>query len=174
MFVAIMAVCSFITIPLGFTPVPVNLGTLGVFLAGGLLGRKYGTISLGVYVLLGAVGVPIFAGFKGGISVLVGPTGGYIIGYILAAFIVGSIVDRFLDYEDPLAKQYLVLVLAMVSGLLLCYALGTIWFIISTGTGVLPSLIACVFPFLPGDALKIAAATILVNRLRMYLNLVGR
>ena len=86
-FAALMAICSFITIPLGFTPVPINLATLGVFLTGGILGKKYGSISLIVYILLGAVGVPVFAGFKGGLGVLAGPTGGYIIGYLAAAFL---------------------------------------------------------------------------------------
>lgn len=169
LFAAIMAVCSFITIPLGFTPVPINLGTLGVFLAGGILGRKNGTISIGVYVLIGAVGIPVFAGFKGGLGVLAGPTGGYIIGYIIAAFIIGLMIDAFFDEEEPLGRQYLVCVIAMIAGLMACYALGTLWFIISTGTGVWASLIACVFPFLPGDALKIAAATLLVQRLRKLL-----
>ncbi len=169
LFAAIMAVCSIITVPLGFTPVPINLGTLGVFLAGGILGRKYGTISIAVYVILGAVGIPIFAGFKGGLGVLAGPTGGYIIGYILAAFVVGLIVDYFLKDDFGIGKQYLICVIAMVAGLFVCYLLGTIWFIVSTGTGVWASLVACVFPFLPGDALKIAAATLLVRRLRIIL-----
>ncbi len=169
LFAAIMAVCSIITVPLGFTPVPINLGTLGVFLAGGILGRKYGTISIAVYVILGAVGIPIFAGFKGGLGVLAGPTGGYIIGYILAAFVVGLIVDFFLKDDFGIGKQYLICVIAMVAGLFVCYLLGTIWFIVSTGTGVWASLVACVFPFLPGDALKIVAATLLVRRLRIIL-----
>ena len=169
LFAAIMAVCSIITVPLGFTPVPINLGTLGVFLAGGILGRKYGTISIAVYVILGAVGIPIFAGFKGGLGVLAGPTGGYIIGYILAAFVVGLIVDFFLKDDLGIGKQYLICVIAMVAGLFVCYLLGTIWFIVSTGTGVWASLVACVFPFLPGDALKIVAATLLVRRLRIIL-----
>ena len=169
LFAAIMAVCSIITVPLGFTPVPINLGTLGVFLAGGILGRKYGTISIAVYVILGAVGIPIFAGFKGGLGVLAGPTGGYIIGYILAAFVVGLIVDFFLKDDFGIGKQYLICVIAMVAGLFVCYLLGTIWFIVSTGTGVWASLVACVFPFLPGDALKIVAAPLLVRRLRIIL-----
>ena len=92
-FAALMAICSFITIPLGFTPVPINLATLGVFLTGGILGKKYGSISLIVYILLGAVGVPVFAGFKGGLGVLAGPTGGYIIGYLAAAFSTGLLVE---------------------------------------------------------------------------------
>lgn len=166
LFAALMAICSMITIPLGFTPIPVNLGTLGVFLAGGILGKKYGTVSIGVYVLVGAVGIPVFAGFRGGLGVLAGPTGGYIIGYILAAFVIGLIIEKILDYDKSVPTQYAVCVIALVCGLALCYTLGTIWFIISTGTGVWASLVACVIPFIPGDALKIAAAAILIRRLR--------
>ena len=196
LFAAITAVCSFISIPLGFTPVPVNLATLAVFLAGGLLGKKYGTIALAVYTLLGAVGIPVFAGFRGGLSVLAGPTGGYIIGYIAAAFLVGLIIEKGLSArrqakaghaaleavqaeetagQAPEARasgkirEYVVCVIAMIAGLAVCYLLGTAWFIITTNTGVWASLLSCVIPFLPGDALKIAAATILVQKLRRYL-----
>ncbi|MBQ9015162.1 MAG: biotin transporter BioY [Firmicutes bacterium] len=172
LFAALMAICSFISIPLGFTPVPVNLATLGVFLAGGLLGKKYGTIALTVYVLLGAVGVPVFAGFRGGLSVLAGPTGGYIIGYIAAAFLVGFLIEKLIPKAGEAAasrsagKEILVCVIAMIVGLFACYLLGTAWFMISTHTGVWASLVSCIFPFLPGDALKIAAGAILVQKLR--------
>ena len=79
---AVTAACSWISVPLPFTPVPINLATLAVFLAGGLLGAKYGSISIITYVLLGAIGVPVFNSFTGGIGIITGPTGGYIIGYI--------------------------------------------------------------------------------------------
>ena len=166
LFAALMAICSFISIPLGFTPVPVNLATLGVFLAGGLLGKKYGTVSIAVYVLLGAVGVPVFAGFKGGVGVLAGPTGGYIIGYIAAAFLVGLLVEVLAPKAGRAVREILACVIAMIVGLFACYLLGTLWFMVSTHTGVWPSLVSCVFPFLPGDAIKIAAGAILVQRLR--------
>ena len=169
LFAALTAVCSYISIPLGFTPVPVNLATLAVFLAGGLLGKKYGTISLAVYTLLGAAGVPVFAGFRGGFSVLAGPTGGYIIGYILAAFLIGLILDHTQNRASSPATEYLYCTIAMIVGLAACYFLGTLWFIISTGTGIWAALVACVFPFLPGDALKIAAASILIRKLRTVL-----
>lgn len=181
LFAALMAICSMISIPLGFTPVPVNLATLGVFLAGGLLGKKYGTISLAVYILIGAVGVPVFAGFRGGLSVLAGPTGGYIIGYIAAAFLVGLLTELFLGRKgapkkDAAAqkggsrvKELLLCAAAMVVGLAACYLLGTAWFMISTHTGLWPALISCVFPFLPGDALKIIAGSLLVQKLRHLL-----
>lgn len=178
-FAAITAICSFITIPLGFTPVPINLGTLAVFLTGGILGKKYGTISMAVYVLLGAVGIPVFSGFRGGIGVLAGPTGGYIIGYIAAAFIIGLTADiisgrnALKTTED---KRYIhfpaigLYALTMAAGLIICYAFGTAWFMISTGTPLWTSLLSCIFPFLPGDALKILAAAILVRKLRPLLN----
>ena len=177
LFAALMAICSMISIPLGFTPVPVNLATLGVFLAGGLLGRKYGTISLAVYVLIGAVGVPVFAGFRGGLSVLAGPTGGYIIGYIAAAFLVGLLTELFLGRKGAAkekgsssrVKELLLCAAAMVVGLAACYLLGTAWFMISTHTGLWPALVSCVFPFLPGDALKIIAGSLLVQKLRHLL-----
>lgn len=177
LFAALMAICSFITVPLGFTPVPVNLGTLGVFLCGGILGAKYGTVSEVVYVLLGAAGVPVFAGFKGGVGVLAGPTGGYIIGYLAAAFLIGLILDKYYSSKQNnnitditgSVKLYAILAGSLLLGLAACYALGTLWFIISTGTGLWASLVACVFPFIPGDIIKIAAGTFLVKKLRPLL-----
>ena len=185
LFAALMAICSFITIPLGFTPVPLNLGTMGVFLCGGILGAKYGTVSEVVYVLLGAAGIPVFAGFKGGLGVLAGPTGGYIIGYIAAAFLIGFILDKYYSLRQnnknsdadkcsngsgiTSVKPYMVLAGSMLLGLAACYALGTLWFVVSTGTGLWASLVACVFPFIPGDIVKIAAGTLLVKKLRPLL-----
>ena len=179
LFAAITAVCSFITIPLGFTPVPINLGTLAVFLTGGILGKKYGTISMTVYVLLGAAGVPVFAGFRAGISVLAGPTGGYIIGYIVAVFIIGVLADVLVKRSTAggqaasggrAVRETLLYALAMVIGLLICYAFGTAWFMISTGTGLWSAMLLCVIPFLTGDALTIIVAAILVKKLRPLLN----
>lgn len=179
LFAALTAICSFITIPLGFTPVPINLGTLAVFLTGGILGKKYGSISIIVYVLLGAAGVPVFSGFRGGIGVLAGPTGGYIIGYIAAVFVIGVIVDRYMKsvFENrqrgrsaSYAAETLMLALAMICGLIICYAFGTAWFMISTVTPLWASLVSCVFPFLVGDAVKIIAAALLVRKLRPMVN----
>jgi biotin transport system substrate-specific component len=149
-------------IPLPFTPVPINLAMLAVFLAGGLLGPKYGTLSQAIFVLLGAIGLPVFAGFEGGLGALVGPTGGYIFGYIAAAFVVGLITGKS---NRP---NFLRLILAMIAGIFICYALGTIWFIISTGTGLVASLMMCIVPFLIGDALKIIAAVLLVRILKRF------
>lgn len=173
-FAAVTAICSLITIPLGFTPVPINLGTLAVFLTGGVLGKKYGTLSMTVYVLLGAAGVPVFSGFRGGLGVLAGPTGGYIIGYIAAVLVIGLLADRisyrFVNSEGRPGRSRISATVsyavAMIAGLLICYAFGTAWFMISTSTPLWAALISCVFPFLPGDAIKIAAAAILTARLK--------
>lgn len=167
LFAALTAICSWISIPLGFTPVPMNLATMAVFMAGGLLGAKYGAISLAVYGLVGAVGVPVFAGFRGGFSVIAGPTGGFIAGYIAAAFVVGLLVSA--AYERGNALRTLIIVLAMVAGLAVCYSFGTAWFMISTHSKFVPALMACVIPFLPGEAIKIIAGTILVKKLKGHI-----
>lgn len=178
LFAALTAICSWISIPLGFTPIPMNLATLAVFLAGGLLGPKYGPVSITVYALAGAVGIPVFAGFRGGFSVLAGPTGGYIIGYIAAAFVVGLFCSHAFNRRQPCqterhrAERGLMImrvVIALVLGLAACYALGTLWFMISTNTNVGAALVACVIPFLPGDAIKITAATILLPKLHKFI-----
>lgn len=161
LFAAATAVLSQLSIPLPFTPVPINLATLAIFIAGGLLGPVFGSISLTVYVILGAVGLPVFAQFSGGVGIILGPTGGYILGYIGAAFMTGLIAKR-------LSHSFWGNVLAMTAGLAVCYAMGTAWFMISTGTGLLAALGMCVVPFLIGDALKIACAAFLVNRLARH------
>ena len=168
---AVCAVCSWISIPLPFTPVPINLGTLAVFLAAGILGWKYGSVSVIVFVLLGAAGLPVFHGFTGGMGIITGPTGGYIVGYILAAFLTGIMIDTYFKARksgENKAATYAVLALAMALGLFACYALGTAWFMHISGTDLKAALLMCVVPFLIGDAIKIAAATVLVKKLRPF------
>ena len=156
-FAALTAVFSQLAIPIG--PVPINLATLSVFLAGTILGSKWGALSQVVYVLLGIFGLPVFAQFKGGLGVIAGPTGGYIAGYIAAAWLVGFLCER-------LKKNTLRMVLSMIAGMALCYLMGTIWFMWSTKTALLQSLMLCVVPFLIGDGLKIAFVAVLVPRLK--------
>lgn len=169
-FTAVNVVCAQIQIPIA--PVPISLATFAIFLTAGLLGHKYGSLSLIVYVLLGAIGVPVFAGFSGGFGIITGPTGGYIIGYIFTAFITGFIIDSYMakpaSCRSPQHKAvppYPVLILAMIAGLAACYLLGTIWFIHLTGWTIGKALMTCVVVFLPGDALKIILAAILIRKL---------
>ena len=112
-----------------------------------------------VYVVLGLVGVPVFAGMRGGMAVLFGKTGGYILGYILAALVVALLRKHWGD-------SYWKLCLSMAIGVAVCYLFGTIWYMILTGTGLWVSLLNCVFPFLIGDALKILLAAFLTIRLK--------
>lgn len=156
---AVTAVLSQIMIPLPFTPIPINLGTLAVFLSGGILGARNGAMSQILYVLLGAVGIPVFSGLRGGLGVIAGPTGGYIVGYIIGAIVIGLLISK-------LPSGILSNAAAMIAGLLCCYALGTLWYMLITNTGVTAALVMCVIPFLLGDALKILAAAFLVKRLK--------
>lgn len=161
LFAAVMAVCSWITVP---AAVPFTLQTMGVFLAVGLLGGKRGTISVLVYLFLGAIGLPVFSGFAGGLGYMMGATGGYIIGFLFSALIMWFM-------EKAFGRDMKILILSMVLGLILCYAFGTVWFmtVYSGSNGPIDLATAlgwCVFPFIIPDAIKIAVACLLIRRLR--------
>lgn len=161
---ALTAVCSQIQIPLPM--VPVNLALFAVHLSGALLGAKRGTLSMAVYALLGLIGIPVFAGFKAGPAALFGRTGGYIIGYLFCAAAVGLLMKR-----GPFTFRRLCL--SMAAGVAVCYLFGTLWFMALTKMGLMTSLTYCVFPFLPGDAVKIVLAAVLSLRLKQPLARLG-
>ena len=161
---AVLAVCSQIQIPL--EAVPINLALFAVHLSAGLLGWMYGGISVALYLLLAAVGVPVLAGFKGGLGALTGVTGGYLFGYLLAVLIEGALLGKFVFSTKntlPQWAKYALTAAILVLGTLVCYAFGTAWFIQMTGKTLAVSLGACVLPFLPGDAIKIVAASLLAQ-----------
>lgn len=164
LFAAIIAICSWIQIPL---TVPFTLQTFAVFCTLGILGGKNGTISVLLYIILGAVGVPVFAGFSGGVGVLLGTTGGYIIGFLFTALLYWVITHFFGD-------KLPVMILAMALGLVVCYAFGTAWFMLvyarTTGAvGLMTALGWCVFPFILPDCVKIALAILLAKRIPKHL-----
>ena len=164
LFTAVIAVCSWISIP---AAVPFTLQTFAVFLTAGLLGGRRGTLTVIVYILLGAIGVPVFSGFTGGIGHLLGPTGGYIIGFIFSALVMWFAETRY-------GRSLRVLAASMVTGLIVCYAFGTAWFMAvytreSGAIGLMTALSWCVFPYIIPDAVKIAVAVILCRRLRPVL-----
>ena len=161
---ALCAILSQIQIPL--PPVPVNLALLCVHLCGALLGSRWGAAAAACYVALGAMGVPVYAGFTGGVSVLFGPTGGFLFGYILCAWLIGRLIARF-----GFARR--TLLLSMAAGTLSCYAAGTAWFMLVTGTNLTASLAICVFPFIPGDVIKVIFASLLCLRLQKPLRSAG-
>ena len=149
---AVICAVSPWTIPLG--PIPLSLASLGVYLAACVLDCKHGVAAVVAYVVIGGVGLPVFSGARGGFGALVGPTGGYIIGYIVLALAEGLIIDLFAK-----EKHIWLYPVAMVAGTALLYALGTGWYMAQTGVELLPALAVCVLPFLAGDAVKIVAAT---------------
>lgn len=176
LFSGLTAVLSWINVPLFFTPVPVNLALIGPYLAGLLLGVRYGCLSQLLYILLGCVGLPVFAGFSAGAGVLTGPTGGFIAGYVLCAAICGlSARSAYASGSASAAGSAHASaarrVVLMCGGLLACYCCGLAWFMISSGSTLGAGLVACVLPFLPGDAVKIAAASLLAARLNNKLPL---
>lgn len=154
---ALMAAGAYIAIPVG--PVPIVLQNLFIMLAGLLLGPRWGTVSVGVYLLAGAFGLPVFSGGSGGLARFAGPTGGYLLGFLPAVYLIGLIARRK-------RRRALWDVLAMVLGTALIYAMGVSWLIVWTHMGLQKALAAGVLPFLVGDALKIAAAVPIARALR--------
>lgn len=162
-FAVTIAICSWISIP---TTVPFTLQTFAVFLAVGVLGGRRGTFAVLVYILLGAVGLPVFAGFSGGLGALLGSTGGYIIGFLFSALLYWGMTKTLGD-KTP------VMVAAMVLGLIVCYAFGTVWFMTvyaqnSGAIGLGTALAWCVFPFIIPDLVKIALAVGLTRLLKPH------
>ncbi len=158
LFAALIAVCAWIAIPL---TVSVTLQTMAVCITAGLLGWKRGTLSVIVYILLGMIGLPVFTGFKSGISAVTGPTGGYIVGFIFTSLIVGFVCEKMKNKIWSNA-------LFMAVGILVCYLFGTIWFMLAYKVTFMSALSTCVIPFLLPDAVKIAVAAVLVNRLKKF------
>lgn len=154
---ALICIAAPLTIPI--EPIPISLATLTVYLAGALLGLKDGTVAVALYLLIGAVGVPVFSNYGSGVAKLIGMTGGYLVGYLPCVALVGLAADRWGD------KKW-VYPVAMVAGTLVLYALGTAWFMVQTGTNLAGAMTSCVLPFLPGDAAKIVVASVLGAILR--------
>ncbi|HSO18047.1 MAG TPA: biotin transporter BioY [Desulfosarcina sp.] len=154
---ALTAAGAYIAIPVG--PVPIVLQNLFIMLAGLLLGGRWGLISVGVYLLAGAVGLPVFAGGTGGIGKFAGPTGGYLLGFAAAAYLIGVISERG-------RGRVFVDVLAMLAGTAVIYAFGVAWLKAATGMSAGKAAAVGMLPFLIGDALKIAAAVPIVKALR--------
>lgn len=162
-FAVLMAICSWISIPMA---VPFTLQTFGVFIAVGVLGGKRGTLAVLVYILLGAVGIPVFAGFSGGIGVILNATGGYIVGFLFSALVMWGMETLF-------GRKPVVQIASMVLGLAVCYAIGTFWFMMvytkNTGAVGLGTVLGwCVIPFIIPDLVKIALAFVLSRRVRKY------
>ncbi len=154
---ALTAVGAYIAIPIG--PVPIVLQNLFVYLTGLLLGSRWGLMGIAAYLLAGAVGLPVFAGGKGGIGHLVGPTGGYLLGFLPAVALIGFVTEKT-------QGKMLFGIAALVAGTVVIYACGVTWLSIVTGMTIVRSLVVGMVPFLLGDAVKITAALFIARSLR--------
>jgi biotin transport system substrate-specific component len=161
-----IALSAQIAIPLPFSPVPVTGQTLAVLLTGALLGSRRGGLCLLAYLVEGIVGLPVFAGGKAGLAHLLGPTGGYLVGFIAAAYITGLLAERGWD------RRMGTTLLAMLLGNAVIYAFGLSWLSVFTGIGKALSL--GFYPFISGDILKLAVATTLLPSGRRMLGLEGK
>ncbi len=155
LFAALTALCAWISLPVG--EIAFTLQTLAVFLSLGILGGKWGSVSILIYLSLGAVGLPVFTGFRGGIGVLLGVTGGYLWGFLLSGLVYWGF--------EKLCKP-----IAMVLGLFACYFCGCLWFsVYSGGAGFWSAVLSCVVPYLVPDGIKLYFAWQLSRRLKKHL-----
>lgn len=161
LFAVLLTICGWISLPV--PPIPVTLQTFGVFSALLFLGGRRGTCAVAVYLLMGAVGLPVFSAFRGGIGALLEATGGYLLGFLLCGLVYWFITSRC-GTSAP------AVLLACLVGLLCCYAFGTVWYLLLYGPGgFLPILASCVLPFLIPDLVKLGLAFLLHKRLAPHL-----
>jgi len=158
LFAALTAIGAYIYIPLPISPVPITLQMFFTFMAGGLLGKKYGFFSQLIYILIGAIGLPVFAGGAGGFGILFGPTGGYVLGFLAAGYIAGFSKDTFISK-----------LLYMLLALIVIYLLGTTRLMMVMQVDFIKALTIGVTPFIIGDLMKVALAAYLSVKLSNYI-----
>lgn len=164
--VTVITLCAWISIPV---QIPFTLQTFAIFTVLGVLGGKLGTFSVLTYIVIGALGAPVFAGFKGGVGVLLNSTGGYIIGFLVIALIMWL-------FEKLFGKKQVVFIASSAVGLILCYAFGTAWFMFLYTKGgkeiaLTSVLMSCVVPYIIPDIIKIGLSVIVKDRLKKALKL---
>lgn len=162
---AVICILSPLSLPIG--PVPISLATFAVMLSAAILGAKWGTIATAIYILLGIVGVPVFAGYSAGIGCVAGSTGGYIVGYLPLAFITGIFLDKLAQNAGKL--KYAWLMAGMIAGTVVLYVIGTAWFIQVSGAAFSDAMAWCVTPFIAGDFLKMIVVAIVAPQIRAAL-----
>lgn len=159
---AVLCILAPVSVPLGFTPIPVTMGLFVIIMAGILLGPSRGSLCVAIYILLGAIGLPVFSGYMGGIQKIFGPTGGYILGYILLVWICGYFTEYFSG------KRYMCF-LGIILGTSVCYVFGTIWMSLQLQISFVEALWLGVIPFLPVDILKMFLAVMICCPIRSRL-----
>lgn len=157
---ALLAISAWLSIPM--PQVSFTMQSFAVFFALGLLGGRRGVISISIYLVMGLIGLPVFSGFRGGVGVLLGVTGGYIWGFLLAGLLYWAVTALF-------GQGFKARLAAMILGMLLCYGCGTVWYLRVYGGNLWAVLTACVLPYLLPDGVKIALALTLAGRLKRFI-----
>ena len=160
---ALLCVLAPLTIPIG--AVPISLSVFAVFVISGILKKEQAVVCCLLYLFLGSIGLPVFAGFRSGVGILMGPTGGYLLSYPIMALIIGFFLELFRS------KKIFSLIVSFLAALLFCYLLGTLWFSIAMNREFFSSLAITVLPFIGFDLMKRAVAVIVVNRMDKILKL---
>lgn len=161
----IIAICSWITVPF---LIPFTLQTFGIFLSLKILGAKKGTISILVYILIGMAGVPVFSGFRGGFGHIMGPTGGFIVGFLFSGIL-------YWIFEKGASKNKVFGILKMIVSLMVCYVFGSLWFYVSYGKmqsmSISRVMLLCVVPFILPDILKILLADYIAEKVKKHISI---
>lgn len=160
LFAALTAVLAQIAIPIAM--IPITMTHVAIFLGASLIGPYWGMLSQVVYLLLGACGVPVYANFTGGLGHLTGVTGGYLVGYALCALVAGLIAKKT-------KYTYWGMAIGFTAGCVILYVFGSIWFMITMEKSLAYTMASCVFPYIPGDIVKIIISMFLVKRLQPYM-----
>lgn len=162
MSVAILCILGPIIIPLPFSPVPISVTQIAIYISIYILGYKLATYSVIIYILMGLVGLPIFSGYSGGLHKLAGPTGGYIIGFIFLSFVTGIFID---NYSDNICLT----IIGYIIGNLICYIIGTIWLSYNNNILFKSAILIGICPYIIADILKVIISIMLGNKLRKLL-----
>lgn len=162
-FVAVIAVLAQISIVLPFSPIPFTMQVFGVCLVATILGRKKGFITLMVYILLGSIGIPVFAAYSSGPTALFGKTGGFILAFPLMALLIGYVSEKY--------RKTPYVIGSMILALILCYAIGTIYFSFITKIPIQKAVIFTVIPYIPLDLVKVVMASLIGVQVRKRLSL---
>jgi biotin transport system substrate-specific component len=164
LFATLIAVSGYISIPLPFSTVPVTAQTLAVMLAGSLLPVGHAAASIVVFLFMGAVGLPVFSGGTAGLGIIIGKTGGYLIGFLAGAALISVLKGKKAGFTR-------LLIVNAIGGILVVYAFGVMWLNYVTGIGISKAVIFGALPFIPGDIVKIVVAALLTIRLRKHINI---
>jgi biotin transport system substrate-specific component len=157
-FIVLTGLGAFVRIPLPFTPVPITLQTFFVLLAGAMLGKKFGFFSQAGYVTLGAIGVPIFAGATSGIGCLLGPSGGYLFGFMVASFLIGILLEK--------NKNFTQIITAFLVATVVIYVFGIMWLMAVLRVGLGKAIFVGIVPFIGGDLIKLILAALIYDKLK--------